>query len=156
MQTFLPYPDFHDCANCLDKKRQWKQVVEAKQILCTLRAKDLPEDWKNSKTYLNQKWINHPAVKMWNGFEEALKIYYNVFLAYSRKSGIKTELEFLKSSTFLPEFPFYIGNQNFHNAMKSKLFQKDNKHYSLFSEFKHFNNGQYLWPDNQTKTFKTI
>lgn len=30
MQTFLPFPDFLESAKALDKKRCWKQVVEAR------------------------------------------------------------------------------------------------------------------------------
>ena len=36
MTTFLPYPDFLQSAQVLDKKRCWKQFVEAKQITDTL------------------------------------------------------------------------------------------------------------------------
>ena len=66
MQTFLPFQDFTKSALCLDKRRCLKQVVEAQQILNTLSG------------YSNA-WKNHPAVRMWRSYEEALKHYYTVF-----------------------------------------------------------------------------
>ena len=59
MQTFLPYKSFRKTALCLDNKRLGKQRVETLQILRALTG------------YYNQSgaWLNHPAVKMWRGYE---------------------------------------------------------------------------------------
>ncbi|MBW3668012.1 MAG: MSMEG_6728 family protein [Actinobacteria bacterium] len=62
MQTFLPDPDFAECARLLDDRRLGKQRVEALQIV---RALTRP-------TY---GWKHHPAVRMWQGYEEALGAY---------------------------------------------------------------------------------
>lgn len=62
MQTFLPYPDFARCAAVLDTARLGKQRVETLQIL-------------NSLTTPGYGWRNHPAVKMWAGFESHLVRY---------------------------------------------------------------------------------
>ena len=62
MQTFLPYPDFLASARALDQKRLGKQRVEAIQVLRGL-------------TRPGYGWRNHPAVKMWAGYEEALTRY---------------------------------------------------------------------------------
>ena len=64
MQTFLPYADFSKTIKVLDYKRLGKQRVEALQILKALH------DPKNG-------WYHHPAVKMWVGYDEALKHYMN-------------------------------------------------------------------------------
>ena len=69
MQTFLPYADFSKTAKCLDYKRLGKQRVEAKQILNILLDRTETKGWRN-----------HPAVLMWVGYENALKIYYNMIL----------------------------------------------------------------------------
>ena len=53
MQTFLPYPDFLDSAQCLDYRRLGKQRVEAMQIHNIVSGKRSTGGW-----------INHPAVKM--------------------------------------------------------------------------------------------
>ena len=62
MQTFLPYADFAQSARALDRQRLGKQRVEVKQILNVLK--------KGSGG-----WANHPAVKMWRGYEMALCNY---------------------------------------------------------------------------------
>lgn len=62
MQTFLPYSDFKQSAQCLDNKRLGKQRVEALQILKAI-------------TDPSYGWQNHPAVKMWRGYEHALSKY---------------------------------------------------------------------------------
>ena len=62
MQTFLPYPDFAETARVLDNKRLGKQRVEVLQILKTLTGQ-------------SKGWQNHPAVKMWKGYENGLVEY---------------------------------------------------------------------------------
>lgn len=62
MQTFLPYQDFTVSAQHLDSKRLGKQRVECLQILTAL-------------TNPAYGWQNHPAVKMWQGYENALARY---------------------------------------------------------------------------------
>ena len=62
MQTFLPYQDFAKTAACLDYRRLGKQRIEAKQIYLALTVKDYG-------------WKQHPAVKMWAGYECLLLIY---------------------------------------------------------------------------------
>ena len=62
MQTFLPYRSFIESAKCLDNKRLGKQRVAVLQILNTLTGK-------------STGWINHPATKMWRGYELALCEY---------------------------------------------------------------------------------
>lgn len=62
MNTFLPHRDFAQSAACLDMRRLGKQRVEVLQILRTLCG-------------LSDGWKNHPAVKMWRGYEPALAAY---------------------------------------------------------------------------------
>jgi hypothetical protein len=63
MQTFLPYGrSFRAGAKVLDRQRLGKQRVEGLQILRTI-------------TGLSYGWANHPAVKMWDGYPEALAQY---------------------------------------------------------------------------------
>jgi hypothetical protein len=158
MQTFLPLSDFWCSALVLDKKRCFKQVVEAKQILCTLRADYLPEEWRESKSYTGQKWINHPAVKMWEGYEEELKAYYNTFLntVHLRKAAC-TKLPFVYSALYKCHHPWWLGNEDFHRSHRARLIEKDREFYlPKFPGDEGFNDGKYLWPDNKTQTFKII
>lgn len=62
MQSFLPYPDFVETAQILDRQRLGKQRVETMQIL-------------NALTGLSTGWRNHPATKMWEGSEHVLARY---------------------------------------------------------------------------------
>jgi hypothetical protein len=62
MQTFTPYSDFEASARALDSKRLGKQRVEVVQIV---RALTVP----------GYAWASHPAVLMWQGYEEALGRY---------------------------------------------------------------------------------
>ena len=55
----------NESVKCLDYRRLGKQRVEAMQILKAL----------GNPSY---GWQNHPAVKMWRGYEEALKFYMNM------------------------------------------------------------------------------
>lgn len=63
MQTFLPLPDPVETAQVLDNKRLNKQRVEAIQIARTLLG-------------LSKGWGNHPAVRMWRGYEAYLVLAY--------------------------------------------------------------------------------
>jgi hypothetical protein len=62
MQTFLPYRDFVASAKALDNRRLGKQRVETLQLL-------------RSIVWPEYGWKNHPASKMWRGYEQALVNY---------------------------------------------------------------------------------
>jgi len=80
MQTFLPYSDFHESAKALDSKRLNKQVLECYQILKVLSNPDPRAGWRN-----------HPAVKMWRGYEKSLWEYSMIMLREAANRGIKTD-----------------------------------------------------------------
>jgi len=132
MQTFLPYPDFQETAKCLDWRRLGKQRVEAQQILNTLS--------KSSK----KGWKNHPAVLMWEGFEECLKHYRNTMIQEWIKRGYNNTMEILEVSEDY-DFPCFLGNQNFHASHRSNLLRKDSKWYGQYG-WKEKDNLPYIWP----------
>lgn len=66
MQTFLPYPDFILSSQCLDNKRLNKQIIEAQQIFTANH---------NFEHGIKSGWQNHPAVKMWRGYNKMLLKY---------------------------------------------------------------------------------
>lgn len=145
MQTFLPYADFIDSFKVLDYKRLGKQRVEAMQILNVLLNKT------------STGWSNHPAIKMWVGYEEALKEYANLCINEWTSRGYKNTMEFYNVGNSV-EYPWWLGNENFHRAMRSRLITKDESFYlPIFGEIdKNFNDGKYFWPVNETKTFRVI
>lgn len=136
MQTFMPFDTFYQSIYCLDQKRLGKQRVEAKQILDILLNRTNKKGWRN-----------HPAVKMWKGYEDALKIYYNICLSRWEQLNYKNKMKY--ESTNLEkqncEYPHWMGNKDFHNSHRSNLLRKDFEHYKQFGwELKV--NLPYIWP----------
>ena len=145
MQTFLPYPDFVASAEILDDKRLGKQRVEAMQIINILEGKQTSKGWKN-----------HPAVLMWVGYTNSLKYYTNCCIDEWIRRGYKNTMEKYPVD-HQNEDPWYIGDVNFHRAMRARLIAKDKEFYlPKFPGDEGFNNGKYFWPVNETKTFRII
>lgn len=139
MQTFLPYANFNLSAKTLDYKRLGKQRIEAKQIINILEGKVKKN--KNGKV----AWENHPAVKMWKGYENALKHYYNCILSEWIRRGYNNTMEFYEININEIKLPKWIGNNEFHNSHKSNLLRKNEKYYLNFKN-KVSNNLPYIWP----------
>lgn len=84
MQTFITGGgDSHGVAN-LDSKRLNKQLLEGRQILNVLVTIQKDPAAKVA-------WRNHPAVKMWAGYEFALYSYLLWVETECRKREIQTE-----------------------------------------------------------------
>lgn len=138
MQTFLPYSDFVLSARSLDMRRLGKQRVEALQILQGL-----------SSTAPNRGWKNHPASKMWRGFEYQLAEYGKTVCAEWIKKGYKDTC-FDKICEFQIQFtnremPFWIGDEEFHESHRSNLIRKLPEFYR--PQFPNTREGlPYIWP----------
>lgn len=138
MQTFLPYADFAESARVLDRQRLGKQRVEAKQILRTLRG-------------ITSGWRNHPAVKMWRGYEVALALYGLSICEEWTRRGYRdaqaNEIRDLVSpfnygSAF---YPSWLGDDEFHLSHRSNLIRKKPEHYGkLWPDVP--NDLPYVWP----------
>ncbi|MCI4063040.1 MSMEG_6728 family protein [Micromonospora sp. R77] len=134
MQTFLPYPDFLASARTLDQKRLGKQRVESIQVLRGLTRPDYG-------------WRNHPAVKMWAGYEEALTRYGLDMCAVWCEPGradtcaatmvtdlatacgidvVRTQAELAGAG----ELPPWLGRDDLHRSHRSSLLRKDPGHYA--------------------------
>ena len=137
MQTFLPYPDFRKTAQCLDYKRLGKQRVEAWQILQCLKGVG------------SLRWKNHPAVKMWKGFETVLAHYGYEMCGEWLRRGYKDSLsiKFFSYSLSKAEIkvPYWLGDEKFHSAHRSNLLRKDYGYYSKF-DWKETDDMPYYWP----------
>lgn len=145
MMTFLPYPNYIRSVQALDMKRLGKQRVEAMQIINILENKQTTAGWKN-----------HPAVKMWEGYINSLKYYCNCCIDEWVKRGYKNTMEKYPVDHQNKD-PWWIGDANFHRAMRARLIEKDEGFYlPKFPGDKGFNDGKYFWPVNETKTFRTI
>ncbi len=141
MQTFLPYADFDESARCLDRQRLGKQRVETLQILRTLLGH-------------TDGWKNHPAVKMWRGYERCLLSYG---LAMCREwvsrgytdncAGVMIDLEDWPPANACAK-PFWLGNEGFHASHRSNLLRKNADWYARFG-WSESDDLPYVWPDSQ-------
>ena len=136
MQTFLPYQSFTQSAHCLDRQRLGKQRIETLTILRTLRSKT------------KQGWSNHPAVKMWRGYEGALQEYGYAICNEWRRRGYKDSV-FFKLNRFRRQklsraHPKWLSDR-FCQAHQSNLLRKDPKYYGQFG-WGVGPNLPYVWP----------
>jgi len=127
VNTFLPFENFQDCANCLDNKRLGKQRVEAKQIIDVLEGK---------KT----GWASHPAVRMWEGYVPSLKRYYNTIVKEWKSRGFKNSMPYLQEHEG-PDPP-WLGDIRVHISHRANLKRKDPVFYSF--DIEPFEG--YYWP----------
>lgn len=133
MQTFLPYPDLWESANCLDRQRLGKQRVEAMQILNALNG-------------LSRGWVNHPATRMWRGFEPALTQYLRACIIAWELRGYQNTMrtpEFISPTNFV--YPPWFGRDDFHASHRSNLIRKNPQHYSLYG-WTEPQDLPYIWP----------
>ena len=150
MQTFLPHPDFELSARSLDQKRLGKQRVETIQVLRGLTR----------PTY---GWRNHPAVKMWAGYEEALTRYGLDMCAVWCEPGradtcaatmatdlaaacgltrVRTQQELAAAG----ELPPWLGRADLHLSHRSSLLRKDPEHYRPLFGDDVPPDLEYVWP----------
>lgn len=137
MQTFLPYSDFKKTARSLDRMRLGKQRVETFQILKALR------DESNG-------WRNHPATRMWDGYEDALAVYGIAICQEWIGRGYKdTMLERFEARLTRnrkhAHYPWWIGDEDFHISHQSNLVRKMPEFYE--PQFPGIPNDlPYVWP----------
>ena len=148
MQTFLPFPSFAESAAALDYKRLGKQRVECKQILQALRKGKYTckhckysynEPYAPSNCTINgihvwqpTPWYNHPAVKMWRGYEQKL-IDYSIFICeeWISRGYNDNLLPYFQGIRTTPcADPPWLGNPDFHRSHQSNLIRKDPAYYS--------------------------
>jgi hypothetical protein len=134
MQTFLPYPHFAESAKTLDYRRLGKQRVEVLQLLKALRE--------------GGGWSNHPAAKMWRGYEDALVYYGAVMCREWLNRGYKDtcldKIQSFATKSVITEPP-WLGGSDFHAAHRSNLLRKDPVHYGQFG-WTEPNDLPYIWP----------
>lgn len=137
MQTFFPFSSVESTRKVLDYKRLGKQRVEGYQILRTLRGD-------------SNGWKNHPAVRMWRGFEPAL---FDYTIAMCEEWSSRGYTDTLSDKLFeefgdlmdLPiAYPLWCERQDVLDSHKAMLYLKDPVHYALFAKFSHIT--AYVWP----------
>ena len=117
MQTFLPYPNFRQSFECLDRLRLGNQV------------------WREAKTLLNGGWKHHPASKMWRGYDDALAFYMleglRVLACRGQRYPHLAE-PLRKYNITNPDMPPWLGDEEFHRSHRSNLLRKDEAWYRQF------------------------
>ena len=137
MQTFLPYPDFEKSLHCLDWRRLNCQQKEARQIYEAITDKE-------SRNF--KRWGNHPAVRMWQGYPDALAKYHNLAIREWRRRGYQTVRENILIYNFNDiEYPPWFGNDRFHSAHRAALLFKDYEWYKQFN-WSEEPKLDYYWP----------
>jgi hypothetical protein len=129
MQTFLPHPCFTTSARMLDNKRLGKQRVECVQILNALEGR-------------SRGWVNHPATRMWRGYERALRKYLRACITVWVERGFRNTIPVPPLDTDAP-LPPWLGDEGFHRSHRSNLKRKDPEHYA-FDDVP--DDLPYVWP----------
>lgn len=140
MQTFLPFEDFAESAAALDLRRLGKQIIEARQIGLALTRRDYG-------------WKNHPAVRMWRGYESALLLYAKAMSDewHSRRGklhGAFVNMAFdpIAGCSLHGELPPWLGDEALHLSHRSNLLRKDPDHYRPLFEDGLVGDLPYVWP----------
>lgn len=131
MQTFLPNKSFSKTMEILDYRRLGKQRVEAFQIINCIEGK-------------TQAWVNHPTVRMWRPFVDALKEYCNCAIEEWVNRGYKNNM-FLYNIDSKVIYPDWLGNKSFHSSHRQTLLYKDPDYYLQFM-WKEKPKYEYWWP----------
>jgi hypothetical protein len=125
----------------LDVKRLGKQRIEAAQILEILLKQPILPSKLLSLVPLdtaNIAWKNHPAVLMWKGHEEWLKLYLACSIGEWLSRGYQNTIVCPEYNTDSQGAPLWLGHEPFHKSHRSNLIRKDPAHYRKF------------WPDEET------
>lgn len=132
--TFLPYSDIKKSLQSLDRTRISKQKLEASQILNVLEGR---------KT----GYANHPATKMWIGYVDLLRIYYNECIDECVRRGFSNSMEKVDVIDN-PPMPWWWGWEEFHRSHQASLIRKHPCFYTpIFSDIDplYLDRG-YVWP----------
>jgi len=132
MITFLPYPDFHEVAACLDRQRLGKQRLEVLALLQAERGQPL---------------YRHPACVMWRGHVAALASYGLAMCTRWMDDGnLDTLFDRIQQYLVGPIVtPPWLGRKDVHDSHKSVLLRKDRKYYGKFNWDVPINL-PYVWP----------
>ena len=138
MQTFLPYSSFRKSFKVLDWRRLGKQRVEAHQVLNVLLGRTETKGW-----------VNHPITRMWEGYEPALQLYFNMCVKEWIDRGYNNNM-LLEDITEPIIYPHWLGNKSFHSSHRANLLRKDKEFYSIY-KWEEDSENPYTWYDTEKK-----
>lgn len=135
MQTFLPHPDFRETARALDSRRLGNQAYNECKVLIT------------------GGWPNHPASKMWRGYEGALAYYALALLEELSARGrrydrwIQFYNDIADGCAEPADMPPWLGDETVHSSHRANLLRKDPEWYGQFGWDEQPREG-YVWPSS--------
>lgn len=139
MQTFLPVVrqdlPMVSCAlsaKVLDRQRLGKQRVEAWQIYRTLTGE-------------TNGWRNHPAVRMWRGYEQALSVYGRMMCIEWVRRGYVDNLFLRFPQGWEQKWPDWMFDPAFAASHRSNLLRKKPEWYGQFG-WSEDASLPYVWP----------
>lgn len=180
MQIFLPYLNIIEVAECLDKRRLHKQIVECKQIIKAIKGE-------------TEAWSNHPIVKMYKNnleFVQAylniLEIYWNLYKTEDKFNDIICDVRKAKSRKDLDKYgklidipnslgeffyqnkiaDFWEFNENIQKlipdfitdkylfTMRGRLFKKDSVWYLSFAPYEEYGKYNMYFIDGEWKYYE--
>jgi len=139
----MTHTKYADSAKSLDNKRLGKQRVEAFQIL-------------NSLTGKSSGWQNHPATKMWVGYQWQLANYgYQICNEWKSRGFQDSLLErfwyFMHENENLYSLkPWWARDPLLHLTHQSNLVRKAPDHYNYVVP----NNIPYVWPLSEKAEYR--
>lgn len=136
MQVFIPYPEPIRVAECLDKKRLHKQILECKQIIAAIEG-------------ANTKWANHPVVNMYRPHKKWLSGYLNTLELYWKGFPESAAIASKETDVFRPIWM----KTKLCDTHKRRLFQKDKDHYAEFAKYG-FSTFNYYVVDNKVLIYR--
>jgi hypothetical protein len=165
VNTFVLTSDKETLFTYLDDKRTGKQRLEAAQIIRILEKYDETEK-------LEGAYSKHPAVLMWLGYTNALKVYFNLCVKEWISRGFNNSYKFYdldeddyrivqcefdgETCVFAEEFdefcfPPWFSFPPFILSHRAALLRKNPSHYDDFNtdEIKEYYDKGYLWPHKQ-------
>ncbi|CAK7994739.1 Hypothetical protein POVR1_LOCUS263 [uncultured virus] len=139
--TFITSSSLVNCAKVLDQKRLGSQKREAAQIV------NIIERGMNG-------YKNHPIVKMWTPYVEALKVYFNHILQEWLDRGYKSEMSFYDLDEDAAVFPWWFTWKPLQLSHRASLLRKKPEHYEklfpMTDELKSYMNYGYIWTNKLT------
>jgi hypothetical protein len=133
MQVFIPFP-YLSSVKFLDNKRLGNQI------------------YREAYTIIRGGWPNHPASKMWKGYERALALYCLFGLKELRERGLgypkwmKFYGDIVNFKEYQPiERPPWFGDERVHSSHRAALLFKNYEWYSQFG-WEEEPKMDYYWP----------
>lgn len=118
MQIFVPHPEPYLVAQCLDRRRLNKQIIECKQILAAIDG-------------TSKAWANHPVVRMYRPYRDWLQYYMLCLMAYMEGDTQCFYQTNYEACCIRPPFL----TEEFCAQHKRRLYTKDPDHYQQFAQY---------------------